>query len=813
VPFSPTVVPVLASVNETPERAFVVPLDWHVQLAPPSAVRRIVPPQPTAVPVLAVREGDSSERERCPAGLARPSRAPVRGPQDRAIALFFIAEASPQEPPPSRRDRLAMAAPQKTFVIIGSGFGGSMTGLALARAFPNSSILILERGSWWTTPVSTVQDKEVKTYDFLARKGQPVQYWSSQNHFRGFIDLFTRCLRRPANPDGLYDLTRLGRPGFLGLFGGENDGVSILRACGVGGGSLVYSNITIRPPDLIFEDPRWPLTWSKHERQEYFDLARHAISYGIVSALKARDAGNLPYVGDNLPPDWVNTGLSNIVARTARLNPHWQIKNDPDNSRGLKQIVPGAPSNSLWIDRARVFQTAMSQLTSDFGAVDLAINDLTPEDSPAGPDQPPPSFPLVPPANYCERQGRCNVGCLPGARHTLNKQLMKAILGKFNPKDPDNGAADVPPEFPNMELQTLAEVDVISALPDGGYEIRYLRRDKEDPSKTTHEAVTAEVVVVAAGCVGTNEILLRSKARGELPNLSARLGFAFSTNGDYIAFLERTKEHITLTRGPVTTSFGHFNTRDPRTGDDPTGQTFHTLEDQGIPPALASMVGQGVPLIRSLGKGRHGTLFVIHAVFRWLLKRLRHIITAPFTNSIQRADIFQSEDEIVAKMMCVVGVGRDESIGQFRLGGPGETLLRVKREDGRQFWEDRIYAKIQQSLSRVAQLLRDPNDPKGEFQNPFLTDLSGTFNATSITVSHPLGGSRMAKDATEGVVDEFGRVFDRTKSGDRPFYQGLYIADASIIPAALGVNPSLTISALALRVADQIIADHKTAHP
>ena len=63
----------------------------------------------------------------------------------------------------------------------------------------------------------------------------------------------------------------------------------------------------------------------------------------------------------------------------------------------------------------------------------------------------------------------------------------------------------------------------------------------------------------------------------------------------------------------------------------------------------------------------------------------------------------------------------------------------------------------------------------------------------------------MAKSVADGVVDQFGRVFDKTKTGPRPFYEGLYIADASIIPTALGVNPSLTISALSLRVVDKLI--------
>src|SRR5262249_48562844 len=149
-----------------------------------------------------------------------------------------------------------------------------------------------------------------------------------------------------------------------------------------------------------------------------------------------------------------------------------QVVPDPNNSRGVKRIVfhppapptptPGAPpvpdrANALWLDRARVFQTAMSVLTGDFGTGDSAINDVTPENAPLGAGSPPPDYPLERSVNYCERQGRCNVGCLPGARHTLNKQLMLAILGKFDPAAPDDPTKDVKPLLPNLSLETLAE--------------------------------------------------------------------------------------------------------------------------------------------------------------------------------------------------------------------------------------------------------------------------------------------------------------------------------------------------------------------
>jgi cholesterol oxidase len=62
----------------------------------------------------------------------------------------------------------------------------------------------------------------------------------------------------------------------------------------------------------------------------------------------------------------------------------------------------------------------------------------------------------------------------------------------------------------------------------------------------------------------------------------------------------------------------------------------------------------------------------------------------------------------------------------------------------------------------------------------------------------------MAEDAEHGVVDAFGRVFDPSTGG---VHRGLYVADGSVIPTALGVNPSLTISAVALRAADHIVQE------
>src|SRR5262249_6928895 len=178
-------------------------------------------------------------------------------------------------------------------------------------------------------------------------------------------------------------------------------------------------------------------------------------------------------------------------------------------------------------------------------------------------------------------------------------------------------------------------------------------------------------------------------------------------------------------RGPVTTSFAHFNTDVAGTGpegsrDNPNPKLFHTLEDQGIPPALASVVGDGVPLIQRLvDKGAGGGL-LIRAILGYLKKRIPKSIREIWRNNRERADFFKSEEERVSNMMCVVGMGRESSNGKFHLGKRGETPLRISKPGSAKFWEDPIYDAITESLRRLAKKLR-PDGTNFAFINPFLT--------------------------------------------------------------------------------------------
>jgi cholesterol oxidase len=382
----------------------------------------------------------------------------------------------------------------------------------------------------------------------------------------------------------------------------------VLRASGVGGGSLVYSNITIQPPDFVLKDPRWPLSWTDEERNRYFQLARDCIGFGV---LNARDKE----AGAQTPTPAINAGLSRIATRSAGLNPKWLP--------GTSQIDPAAADkNALWIDRARVFQTQMSGLADEVGNVHSSINDLPIEGT------------INKTINYCERQGRCNIGCLPGARHTLNKQLMRALFS-HKPEE----------QLPGLSLEALAEVELIHKREEG-YEIAYITRDPSDPTKTTSHTIQARKVVVAAGCLGTNELMLKCKAANSIPGLSDNVGAGFSTNGDYLAFLEGIDERVGLTRGPVTTSFAHFDSKEGKEA------SFHTIEDQGVPPSMANTVGYALPLLHSVSDGSSRWM-VLGVLARWLLSRgvnamLAVLKTAqPSSRSIRRL-------RCIPRVLCVL---------------------------------------------------------------------------------------------------------------------------------------------------------------
>lgn len=715
-------------------------------------------------------------------------------------------------------------------VVIGTGFGGTMTALTVAYKLDQQRagqsglaplrILMIERGTWWTTPMETVQDKRVATRDFLIWKNQPTQEWSSLADSRGLIDLLNRCRLSERRPQGLYDFAPIGKRGVIFT---RNDGVSVLRASGVGGGSLVYSKISIRPPENLFDDPRWPAAWQGSAkapwRSDLYKRAMTAIHVGIEAQLTGNEELAL------------GTGASNILTRSARIAPVADEVDDAampstDGRKRLRIVIEPdaklAGRERELIDRARIFQTAMKPLTPHYGAVDLAINDI--EHEPAGGDgQPSPTRTKSKLGkNYCERHGRCNVGCLPGAGQTLNKQILQAVYGKLTPDDFDKAKpqnSNCALKSVTLELRALCEVSHLSETADGRYLIHLRQRPLANPAQNPQPVlISADRVVVAAGTLGSAELLLRSRERSAasggsegLGGLSERLGHGFSPNGDHLALLSGTKERVNSNVGPVTTSVAQFQV------DGPKADGFYQVEDQGIPRALTPLARHGYELLAMLAE-RHsgldrfllaisGAVSTFGKVFDWQPRR-----TTPRQDG-EPGDLSEdrpeSEDELGAHIMCIVAQGKDAANGVFRLE---RGQLRMEREDGLRFHQDPIYTPMRQTLADFAKQLL-PKDKRGSFVSPLTDAVIPGFEPVVLT-SHPLGGCAMADSAAQGVVDATGRVFRVGGAGGAgsaaALYPGLYVADGSVIPCALGVNPSLTISAVALSVADRILEEWGT---
>ena len=85
------------------------------------------------------------------------------------------------------------------------------------------------------------------------------------------------------------------------------------------------------------------------------------------------------------------------------------------------------------------------------------------------------------------------------------------------------------------------------------------------------------------------------------------------------------------------------------------------------------------------------------------------------------------------------------------------------------------------------------------------------FEATSfrpgdlrLEAFHPMSTARMGSDESSSVTDPEGAVRG---------FDGLYIADGSLLPSSVGVNPMMTILACAMRVAEGVGEKLSTARP
>jgi cholesterol oxidase len=366
------------------------------------------------------------------------------------------------------------------------------------------------------------------------------------------------------------------------------------------------------------------------------------------------------------------------------------------------------------------------------------------------------------PQRACTMCGDCVTGCNHFAKNT--------VLMNYLPLARQHGARI----FTQISVRRLERVDthwlVHFDLTDAGRE-RF---------KRSSMFVRADLVFLGAGALGSAEILLRSAEHG-LP-LSDQVGRRFSGNGDVLGFAYNCDRPINGIGfgarprgsgedvGPCIT--GLIDGRDPKAALE-KGQI---LEEGAIPGSLASVLPKALGLTAAF-VGRDTD----RGLGDWLREKLRQLASALGGASLGA----------VQNTQTFLIMTHDDSGGVMRLQ---KDRLRIE-------WPG---AGDQQAfLEADRDQLRATRALGGRYlKNPLWTRRLGK----RLTTVHPLGGCVMGSDARGAVVNHKGQVFSGAE-GTRA-YDNLYVSDGSVIPRSVGVNPLLTISAVAERCSQLLVEDH-----
>ena len=515
-----------------------------------------------------------------------------------------------------------------------------------------------------------------------------------------------------------------------------------LMGNGLGGGSLINAGVTERPAPSVLRDEAWPLKWRE------------------------------PFAPGSTDPDAA-------LAKGSR----WDAL--LEKAAGKDKGVHAQLWETMPVKAQRILDFA-SAANTGWRKVNTTITPpSTSVDGVAGPEGIK-EFP-------CKECGDCFTGCNHQAKRTLSHTYL-ARARKAGAK-----------------LYTGITVRAVQRAADDPsvWEVKCVLTDtKKRPLQSHDEAglmnaeftIRARHVVLSAGTFGSTEILMRSRQRG-LP-VSSTLGENFSANGDmfgavynapYQAHAAPREETPAGERkvGPTITCMA-----DARFGL--YDQKPFVVEDLAVPAPLRRVYEE---LLTSL-----------YAVNRWVKFDWSNFGPAD-------RDPLSVDEAAIDRSMFYAVMGRDSASGKLEMmpgfdGAPSDGGLMVKWPDVKRKWLDEKTEgsgfKRERAFADADAFLNQAEANGGTFMSSplwrpvpeALTDLDGVPDQRVFT-THPLGGCPMAKDGTEGVVDDLGRVFNGSASAADKVHAGLYVLDGSIIPLSLGINPLLTITALAEGIVDE----------
>jgi cholesterol oxidase len=495
------------------------------------------------------------------------------------------------------------------WIVVGSGFGGSVSALRLAEK--GYRVGVLEAGRRY-------RDEDFAETTWNARR----YYW----------------------------LPRLGLKGIFRMTLFKD--VFVVSGCGVGGGSLGYANTLYRPRpgSAFYRDPQWA------------EL-----------------------------DDWERA-----------LTPHYDTA---EQMLGVTTYEGEGPADTLLREIATEMGVEDSYSTTRVG-VFFGEPGETVADPYFGGDGPPRAG--------CIRCGACMVGCRHNAKNTLPKNYLYFA---------ERAGVEILPE------RTVADIAPLRA-PDGsdGYAVTsehsgaWFAKDRR--------TLTAKGVVVAAGPLGTNQLLRRCRAGGSLPRLSARLGHLVRTNSEAISAVTTKGVRHDFTKSIAITS------------------SFYPDADTHIENVTYGPGADSIALLFTiLGKARRKVTRPMWPR-RWSRRTVIILTMQTLDNSMKL-------------------------IPKRNLLGLGPRLQTQEDPDKP---NPRFIPVADQVTRRAAEKL-------GATAQAGLTEQ--LFNIP--TTAHIMGGAVIGASPETGVIDQRHRAFG---------YENLLVCDGSAIPANIGVNPSLTITAM-----------------
>jgi cholesterol oxidase len=331
----------------------------------------------------------------------------------------------------------------------------------------------------------------------------------------------------------------------------------------------------------------------------------------------------------------------------------------------------------------------------------------------------------------CIHLGNCDLGCDVRAKNSLDVNYI--------PRAEQRGA----------EVRPLHVVRIIE--PQGSrYRVVF---DRLDRGRMIRGEETAERVVLAAGSLGTTELLLRCRDEYRtLPGLSPMLGRRWSANANFISLATYSDDdRVRQSTGPTIAGMLDFT-------DGSFRRERFVVEDDGFPNLLLNVIKA------YLDGGVRTT------VGRTLLKEFEEHLR---------------DDTPLRNLMLWLGAGMDAGDGELRLRRrwfmPWRRVLTL-------LWEVEHSAGVLNAMEAMHQSLTEATGGR-----PRALPTWRLFK--SLVTLHPLGGCPIGVSSDTGVVDHLGRVFG---------YPNLIVADGAMVPTPTVRNPSHTIAALAERLSAHV---------